>query len=89
MSDKDYLSELKRGREEEFFQRQEKELMDKMRRDKGHNDQTVEPTQESKVPDPVKPQEAEVRTPTSRYPWVTAFLATAALIGLVWVWMAA
>jgi len=89
MSDKDYLSELKRGREEEFFQRQEKELMEKMRWDKDHNEQTVDPTQESKVPDPMKLEESELRAPTSRHLWITAIVAIAALIGLVWVWMAA
>ena len=89
MSDKDYLSELKRGREEEFFQRKEKELMEKMRRDASRNEQMVEQTPESKVPTPVKPEESELRAPTSRLLWIAAIMAIAALIGLVWVWMAA
>ena len=89
MSDKDFLSELKRGREEEFFQRKEKELMEKMRRDAGRNEQMAEPTRESKVPTPVKPEKSELRTPTSRLLWITAIMAIAALIGLIWVWMAA
>jgi len=86
MGDKEYLSDLKRGREEEFFQQKEKELLEKMRRDAARNQQTVEPTQEPKVPDPFKPEAPELRTPTSRHLWITAILATAILIGLVWVW---
>jgi hypothetical protein len=96
MSDKEFLSELRRGKEEEFFRKKDYELIERMRKDARRDEQTVEPAQESpaqesKVPEAVKPEESESRTPpASRNPsWIMAIIAIGGLIGLVWVWMTA
>lgn len=91
MSDKEFLSELRRGKEEEFFRKKDYELIERMRKDARPDEQTVEPAQESKVPEAVKPEESESRTPpASRNPsWIMAIIAIGGLIGLVWVWMTA
>ena len=88
MADKEFLSELKRGREEEYFRKKEQELIEKMRRDAG-GEGPGEPIPEAQTPENVKPEQPESRKPISRHPWIAVILAAAALIGMVWVWMSA
>jgi hypothetical protein len=59
MADKEFLSELKRGREEEYFRKKEQELIEKMRRDAGGDERPGEPIPEAQTPENVKPEESD------------------------------